>query len=373
MRKKFIVFCLLVLPWAGFDGDGVGEISYIADRATITRNGKTQRADFGSQIENFDSITTAAKGLAEIAVYPETGIDGTIRVQPNTTLYLELSSLRGEQKAAVELLSGSVSAAVKKLAGKSEFAIRGQGVVMGVRGTSFDVATSAAGDVLVTCSEGRVVCTDENGTELAAEPGTAVEKTADGDFRSIPVRVSDIEAFRRNWNAEKIEAFKANAGLVIRDYAARYIDLKAKFDEAYRGLLVRHDILDKWFREDAKNTVGTKVETMREKTALMPALMKIRGVNFLFERVYHRLLELQEYHRQGFGKGYVGGGVNADQFFRRLQNEAGDLENRTGIVRYALKLYAKRNDGVSLFDDLLGGKGPVDSGISEEEDFFKSN
>ena len=370
MKKKWLALCLLALPGAGLLAGNVGEISYLMDRATISRDGKTWAASFGSGVENYDTIRTDARGLAEIGVLPETGVDGLVRVQPKTTLYLDVSTLRGGSKARVELLSGSVSATVKKLAGRSDFTIRSQGVAMGVRGTSFSVTASASGDLLTTCSDGEVLCTDENGARLTAKPGTAVEKTAEGLYRSIPVRVSDLESFRRNWNAEKIEALKSNAGPAIRDYARRYQDLKTGFDEAYRDLLARREILDKWYREDARNGTGTRIETMREKSALMPALMKIRGTLFLFERVYYRLLELRDYHGQGYGAGFVGEGVDADLFFRRLETESRDLENRMETIRYVLKLYAKRNDGVSLFDDLLGGGGPAGDGKSDEDSFF---
>lgn len=368
--KKIVTVLLVMTLAAALFADQVGEISYLADRASITRNGKDLRADFGSPVENYDSIRTADKGLVEIAIFPETGIDGTIRVKPNSTLFLEITSLRSEQKGSVELLSGSVAVAVKKLSGKSKFEIRGQGVVMGVRGTSFEVTTSPAGDILVTCETGRVVCEDESGRSLFAEPGSVVERTAEGDFRNIPVRVSSLEEFRRNWNAEKIEALKSNANRAVRDYAARYMDLKRQFDEAYRGLLMKRDVLDKWFREEARGTTGSTIEVMREKTALMEPLMALRRVSFLFERVYYRLLELEGYHREGHGRGPLGNGMTSDQFFRRMQNEAQDLQERTNIVRYAMKLYAKRNDGVSLFDDLLGGAASSDSSVSEEESFF---
>jgi hypothetical protein len=341
---------------AGFlaAGDEVGEISYMVSGATITRAGKTFKADFGAVVENYDSITTTGKGLVEVTMFPASGINGTIKVQPNSTLYIEISALQGGKKGTVELLSGSVSTTVKKLSPQSKFEVRSQGSVMGVRGTQFDVSGSAAGDILVTCSEGRVSCEDDSGNSLFAEPGTVVERTAEGIFRDIPVRVSDIDKFRQNWDTEKIGAFKANANRAISDYAKRYIDLKTQFDQAYRLLLGQKSVLDKWYREDARNQVGSTMETMKEKSALAAPLLNIKKVIFLFEPVYYRLLELSDLHRQGYGKGSIGNtNTTTDAFFRRLSNESVELKERMANIRYILKLYAKRNAEGSLTDDFF--------------------
>jgi hypothetical protein len=263
--KRIILSALIGLAAAGFlaAGDAVGEISYMVADATITRAGKTFKADFGTIVENYDSITTAGKGLVEVTLFPESGINGTIKVQPNSTLYIEMSALQDGKKGSVELLSGSVSTTIKKLAPKSKFEVRSQGSVMGVRGTRFDVVASAAGDILVTCAEGRVSCEDDSGNSLFAEPGTVVERTAEGIFHDIPVRLSDLETFSQKWNTEKIDVFKVNANKAIADYARRYLDLKSKFDQAYRSLLSQKTILDKWYREDARNQKGSAIEIMR--------------------------------------------------------------------------------------------------------------
>jgi hypothetical protein len=353
--KKMIWAVLICLLSAGVlaAGDQVGEISYMVASATITRAGKTIKADFGTVVENYDSITTTGKGLVEVTLFPESGINGTIKVQPNSTLYIEMSSLQGAKKSSVELLSGSVSTSIKKLSPQSKFQVRSQGSVMGVRGTQFDVAAAAAGDILVTCSEGRVSCENEEGGSLFAEPGTAVEITAEGLFHDIPVRTSDLEKFKQNWNTEKLDVFKTNANRAISDYARRYIDMKIRFDQAYRSLLSQKSVLDKWYREDARGQTGSTMDVMKEKTALAAPLLNIRKAAFLFEPVYYRLLELAELHKQGYGKGSIGNNMTSEQFFRRLANESVELRERMANIRYIQKLYAKRNEDGSLSEDFF--------------------
>ncbi|MDR1933020.1 MAG: FecR family protein [Spirochaetales bacterium] len=351
--KRIILSFLACALSAGFlaAGDGVGEISYMVAKATITRAGKTFNADFGTVVENYDSITTTGKGMVEVTLFPESGINGTIRVQPGSSLYIEMASLQNSRQGSVQLLSGSVSATVKKLSPQSKFEVRVQGSVMGVRGTQFEVLLSVAGDILVTCSEGFVSCEEqEGGNSLFAAPGVVVERTAEGIFHDIPVRLSDIETYRQNWSTEKIEAFKGNANKAIADYARRYIDLKTQFDQVYRNLLSQKTILDKWYREDARNQIGSTVDIMKEKTALAGPLFNIKRVVFLFEPVYFRLLELAQLHAQGHGRGSLAPGLTSDQFFRRLSNESVELNERMANIRYILKLYAKRNEGGILMD-----------------------
>ena len=353
--KRVILAALLCILSAGFlaAGDGVGEISYMVAGATITRAGKTFKADFGTVVENYDSITTTGKGLVEVTLFPESGINGTLRVQPNSTLYIEMSSMQGEKKGSAELLSGSVTSSIKKLSPQSKFEVRSQGSVMGVRGTAFDVTTSITGDVLVTCSEGRVGCSGESGGSFFAEPGSAVEISAEGIFRGIPVSVSSLEKYRQTWTAEKIEAFKPNANRAISDFARRYMDLKNQFDLAYRNLLAQKNILDKWYREDARGQIGSGMDVMKEKTAIAKPLLAIRKVCFLFEPVYYRLLELENLHKQGYGRGPIAPGMTSDQFFYKLGNESVELRERMANIRYILKLYSKRNEDGILSDDFF--------------------
>ena len=369
--KKTLLFAFLVSLAGALFADEVGEITYLQDKADIVRGGKTIAADFGTPVENFDCITTTKQGLAEIAIDASTGIDGSIKIKPGTSMYLDLSSLRTEQKGAVELLAGSVALSVKKLSGKSNLEVRTQSATMGVRGTTFEVSTEAAGEILVSCDSGRVECRDNDGKVLFAEPGMVVEKIPGEQFRNIPIRVSDIESFRKNWHTERIEAFKANAGKAFKFYSDRYLELKAQFDEAYKSLLAKRNVLDKWFKEDARKAQGGKLEVMQEKKALFEPLKNLRRINFLFEKVYYRLLELEEYQSQGLGKGPLGNGYTADQFFNRFRNEAEGLKERMNIVRYSMKLFALRNEGSTPFDGLNEETGPGENSKADEDKFFK--
>jgi len=370
VTKTFWLVFLASFAAAAF-ADEVGEITYLQDKAEIVRGGKTLEADFGSGIEDFDCVTTTKRGIAEIGIDAKTGIQGSIKVKPGTSMYLDISAMKSEQKGGIELLAGSVALTVKKLSGNSNLEVRTQGATMGVRGTTFEVSTEVGGEILVTCDTGRVECKDEDGKVLFAEPGMVVEKVPGVDFRNIPIRVSDIEGFRKNWHAERIEAFKANPMKALRYYSDRYMEMKKQFDDAYKSLLAQRNVLDKWFKEDARKTMGGKLEIMKEKKALLEPLRNLRRVNFLFEKIYYRLLELEDYQKQGYGKGALGNGYSAEQFFSRFRNESVDLRERMNIVRYSMKLFANRNDGSTPFEGISDEPQQQDDSKNEEDKFFK--
>jgi hypothetical protein len=192
-----------------------------------------------------------------------------------------------------------------------------------------------------------VTCTDDEGRELAALPGTVVEKRPGELFRTVPVAVSSLETFRKNWNAERIEALRANALRAIRDLAALYVSLSRDFNASYAELMKRQAVLSKWQEEDRKGKIGGAMDVMQEKKEIVRHLFALRRTLFKFERVYFRLFELKDYHDQGFGRGTIAAGETTTQFFQKLEREKKDMLRKMAVIRYVTKLYALRNDGMA--------------------------
>ncbi|MCF7929821.1 MAG: FecR family protein [Spirochaetales bacterium] len=340
--------------------EALGEVVYVEGGATLVRGEQRYpEIDFGKRVRNFDLIRTGSDGLVEVSLDPSTGLESVITVAPDTEFVFEMQGNESRRKSSLELFTGTVALNVQRLAGTADLEIRSAHTIMGVRGTSFDVSTAPAGELLVTCSTGRVACRFEDGRLLSAEPGNAVEASGDGTFRTIPVAAGDPAAFRRDWLAEKIRAFQANAGQAVSSYAKRYNRLVGQFNRAYQGLQEHAELLDKWIREEAQGERPGRIERMQEKKKIIGSLLEIRKVNFLFERVYYRVLELKSYYEQGYGREPVPGGVDAEVFFRKLERERGDLERKMNRVRMAMRLYARRN----------GGRFPLSGGVflPEEE------
>lgn len=363
-----LILCLIPL----FSEEKIGEIVYLEDEVEVVRNGETidpGDVQIGMEIENFDFLSTSSSGYAEIEIASRRAPAFTVKVSPDTTFFFEINNINGKEKTSLGMITGSLSLRVKKITGARELEVRTESATMGVRGTSFEVTTAPGGEVLITCDEGRVSCTDEEGKELTAEPGRAVEKRPGELFQEVPVAVSDLKSFRRNWYAERFGVFRANALKAIRRYAERYARLKNEFRAAYQGLMGEREVLDKWFQEDRRGKVGAKIEMMREKKRLIGHLFKIRRVLFIFERVYFRLAELNAYHNQGYGKGTIRPGLTTDAFFAAFNREKRELGKQMARVRYIVKLYAGRNQGsfpTGGFGAQQAPFGPEDEG----KDFF---
>jgi hypothetical protein len=341
--------------------DRLGEITYLENELSVVRNNRAMgpaEVEIGMEIQNLDLLKTGKTGYAEV------GLDdpgaATIKLSPVTTFYLERSLVGKGRRTSVGAITGSIAVKVQKLSPGQQVQVATESALMGVRGTTFEVTLSPSGDLLVSCSEGEVLCREEGGAEVSAVPGTVVSQPAGEDFQRVPVAVSDLARFRQEWYAERLEVLKANPLKAIRFYALRYAALRDRFNRAYSGLAAERQVLAKWYDEDRRGQVGGNMEILREKRRIIRHLLELRKVLFVFERVHFRLTELEGYYRQGYGEGTLQGSLTSRAFFQALERDREVLERRMAEVRYVTKLYARRNQGVF----------PTDRDLESEQDFF---
>ncbi len=361
-----VAACLLVLSLPCFGAEIIGEAVYLEGDVTVVRDGEELDASdvqIGMDVANFDLVKTGPQALAEIKITSSKSPAMTIKVSPETAFTFELSKMGTKSASSIGLLKGSLTLKVSKLTGTQAVNVKTESVAMGVRGTEFTVAAPSTGDILVTCDEGEVVCTEDDGAELAITPGKVVEKREGERFRAIPVAVSDLETFRKNWSTERIGSLKANALRAIQNYARQYMALSAELNSNFQLLMKQQTILNKWAQEDTAGKPGGKMDAMKEKKAVVGALFKLRKTAFRFERIYYRLLELREYYDQGYGKGNVDAGMSVDQFFKRMDAERKELERKMNKIRQIARQYADRNEG-------RAPTGAFDDTEEDEEDFF---
>lgn len=365
----FFVGALALANSPLYAANRIGEAVYLEGEVGVVRDSEeldSSDVQVGMNVENFDLIKTGSEALAEVRISASNAPKINVKVAPNTRFSFEISKLGGAQQSSIGLLTGSLTLKVAKLTGAQQVKVRTDSAAMGVRGTEFTVASPPSGDILITCDDGEVSCTDEDGNRFTAAPGTAIEKTAGERLRSVPVAVSDLATFRKNWLEERITALRVNALPAIRAYAVRYEALSEQFARNYDELMKRKTVISKWALEDKKGVSGGRMEVMKEKKQVIGALLKLRKTLFLFERIYYRLLELETYHEMGYGKGLIRSGYTTEQFFNRMKGERKTLEARMASIRFIAKLYAKRNDGsvpTGAFDEEPG----------EDDDFFSGS
>jgi hypothetical protein len=370
---KIGCFALALVLLAGLPAAAqaeIGAIAYMEEGVEIDRNRETIPAwdvFIGMGVENYDLMRTDGTGYAEVELDSPRSAPSIVKISPNTSFYFEMNKIGRDDTTTIGLITGSLSVKVAKLSGRQNVEVATESALMGVRGTDFDVTLSPGGDILVTAEEGRVSCIDDSGQELFAEPGRVVEKRPGELFREVPVAVSDLETFQREWYAEQLEVFKANALGAIKFYAGRYLRLKSRFDSAYGDLQGNTQILRKWYEEDRHGRIGGRMESMREKKELIGELLELRKILYMFERVYFRLIELEGYYREGYGRGQIEPGLSSAAFFNRFNREKRELGEKMAELRYITKLYAKRNDGNFPTDLFEQGE---EEFFGEEESFF---
>jgi len=370
---KIGCFALALVLLAGLPAAAqaeIGAIAYMEEGVEIDRNRETIPAwdvFIGMGVENYDLMRTDGTGYAEVELDSPRSAPSIVKISPNTSFYFEMNKIGRDDTTTIGLITGSLSVKVAKLSGRQSVEVATESALMGVRGTDFDVTLSPGGDILVTAEEGRVSCIDDSGEELFAEPGRVVEKRPGELFREVPVAVSDLETFQREWYADRLEVFKANALGAIKFYAGRYMRLKSRFDSAYGDLQGNTQILRKWYEEDRHGRMGGRMESMREKKELIGELLELRKILYMFERVYFRLIELEGYYREGYGRGQIEQGLSSAAFFNRFNREKRELGEKMAELRYITKLYAKRNNGNFPTDLFEQGE---EEFFGEEDSFF---
>jgi len=354
MTTKKILLLLISLVSVGLGSlwaleDEIGQIVYLEGTVDIIRNAKvlgSGEVGFGTIVQNMDQIKVGRDGFVEITLDENTGVPCTITIRANSALVFDISSLQKKQSANVDLLAGSVGLKVSKLSSGNKLNVQTGTASMGVRGTQFEVSFAVSGDVLLSTSEGDVECITEDGNTLHSIPGLVIEGSSDNNWTSQEVAVGDLGSFRAQWMAKKIDAFKANPGKATLQYAQAYLKHIEDFNAAYTELFRQRDVINKWIREDRIGTLGTNIEQMKEKKALIASLRKLRTTMIMLERIYYRLDELEGLYRQGIAaSGQISRGMSVAAFFNRFAGERKTLAQKMADVSYVTKLYAKRNNG----------------------------
>jgi hypothetical protein len=342
-----ILSAVAILPAAAQD---LGQLTYLDGDIGVVRNGEaleSSSVQIGLGIENFDLVKAGPGASAEIQISPQVAPRMTVSVSENTQFTFELSKIGKKAQGTIGLISGSLGLKMSKLAASQGIAVKTESTLMSVRGTSFSVEAPASGDVLVTCDEGEVVCTDESGQNVSALPGAVIEKASAQRMRKLAVAAGDLPAFRKRWVGERLAAFRTGALPAIRANAALYEKLRADLVRDDTELLAKGAFISRWSQEHRARKIGSRAQVEKEKKQIAAILKRLRATLFRLERVYYRLEQLERLHAAGFGKGEVSPGLSTDEFFQRLALERRDTEARMARVRFVAKLYTERDGGTA--------------------------
>lgn len=331
---------------SAFAEDAIAAVDFLDGPVSLSREGVPLKSlSIGDDLFDGDRIVTGAGGSLVIALDKSTGMSGTIKVSQRTTLYLELSAVKGERQTQAELIAGQLAVKVKRLSGSPGLSVATEGAVAAVRGTEFGVTLSDSGSALVDCSEGEVLCSDESGQESAL-PGQAVEKREGERLARRAVALADYKAFKEKWLADESAAFKRNAPRAARLIALRYNELETRLAALHEELL-KSGALRRWGEERAAKRPSQVPEGQlkAELAELGPKLAEARRLLGSMERIDARVEELE---------GFVGDDESilaekvrprftVGDFFKRFDAEKERNAKRTAWLRLASRMYRLRS------------------------------
>lgn len=356
LRIVFAFLLAAALPLGALDE--VGEIAYLAGRVEVVRDGEPLEAKAvraGLALENFDLLKTGSDGELEVRLAAPSVPAATIRVLPRTQFSLEIGKVGTRQQTTLDLVAGSVSLKCAKLTGSQSVKVLTEGAALGVRGTGFTVSAPATGDLLVTCDEGEVELTADDGSTLVAAAGEAIERPRGGKLARLVLAGMAIEKAREVWLADRTAAWQRDPIAFLRWnallYGAQLGRFNRQFAEVWRS---RKNVFDAWREEDRAGILGKGIAALRERVALQREVRELRAALFRLERTYVRLLEVRDYCEERGISGCIGFLRTTTGLFARLERERGRIEARRALVRWIARRYALRNDGrvpLGAFDD----------------------
>ena len=347
MRRSILAVLLACAALAAADAQTIGEITYLEGRVQIVRGGATLDAKLvkeGLDLANFDLLKTGGDGAVELRITSAAAPATTVTVSPRTQFSLEIGRVGARQQTTVDLVAGGVAVKCAMLTGSQALRVITEGAALGVRGTSFTVSAPASGDILVTCDEGEVECTDEKGATLAASAGEAIEKAAGRPLARLAAAAAALADARRAWLDRQAADLKRDPLKLVAAFRTLLNRELCSFDRQYRSFVRYQRIFDAWDAEDRTGAARRPIAQLGEKVTLAVRLWALRRTLFRLERTWVRLLELKEYCEERQISGRVGL-QKSQTFFRLLEARGKGIELRRALIRWRSLQFALRNDG----------------------------
>ena len=135
----------------------IAQFEMTSGAVSLTRAGAAQAApEPGDPLFNGDLIRTGEKGRAVIAIDRTSGFSGTLTINTSSTVYISTKLVKEEPRTTLDLMNGSVSSKITKLAGTPGMVVSTGDSAFAVRGTEFEIAISINESILAICLEGMI-------------------------------------------------------------------------------------------------------------------------------------------------------------------------------------------------------------------------
>lgn len=192
--KKTLLACIMLALFTVVLYGQEGRIVYLEGDVSIRRGTVLLPADFGSRLQQGDSVSTGPDSVAII----RTDQGGEIKLREETVLRLD----NLQEETRVHLDQGGLFSKIAKLIGRS-YTVTTPSVAAGVRGTEFFIAYGRTveenPDVWLCVNEGSVAVVVDSGDEVLVNEGEGVNILSGS-------RITDPRFFpwteNLNWNTD---------------------------------------------------------------------------------------------------------------------------------------------------------------------------
>ena len=270
------------------------EIVDIDGSVSISRNGEfldEYDVDYGTEILAYDIIQTGSDGYAEIAVVTPVSPEVSVRIMENTTLFMEHVIKKQSPETSINIQRGAVQTRAAALIRGGQLNIKTDSSVMGVRGTLFSVVTAPDTSLLVTCREGKVLCST-NGEDSYIQPGSIFERRSEGNYTIKELPSDQIDSYVDDWKQERLDALMINGAVSLQHYADLYLKSAPGFLETFAELSSKREIFNKWEEIIRKKESVSMGEATRDKISLSNGIIRLRSRLPMMEHIYYTLYDL---------------------------------------------------------------------------------
>jgi len=323
----------------------IGALDYIKGTVSLVRQGEAVPSPSpGDPLYDGDLLTTDASSSVSIAMDPSSGFGGTIVINPGTTFYLKRAIVEDQPKTRLDLMTGSLSAKVSKIAGTPTLGVLTGQSIFGVRGTEFEVALSLNASLLAICEEGQVAVSTD-GSESPLPAGQAIQQTSGASFTPVSFDPTSIRDLRGRWLDDEGAAFRNAPIKALSVFEGIYTEHAGAILRETRALAL-DPVFRKWVEEKQNGVMPDPLDptVLREKKEIAPELISLAKHFAVFERVWWRLRDMVEVVRSGeFSRMEIRKGLSVQDFVRTFDRESHDLERAIFAYRQALALYGERS------------------------------
>lgn len=337
----------------------IGVVAYVSGSLSLVRQGdEGPPLGPGDQVFDGDLLRTTPTSKASLSMDPSSGFSGSIAINPGTTFYLSRAALQGQPSTTLELMSGSLSAKVSKIAGKPRLDVSTGTSIFGVRGTEFEIALSVNDSLLAVCEEG-VVTLSVKDAQADIPAGQAYQRQSGAGFVPLATQPADLRDLRAKWIEGEGQIFRAAPLKALAALESRYTDhVQAILDET--KALALDPVYRQWLRE---RRAGAKIDpldpaVLKQKKDIAPKLISLAKRIAVFERAWWRLQDMVEIVRDGqFSKNEIRKGLAVAAFVKAFDRDRPEIATAIFIYRRALGLYLERSPDSDDFISVLASGG----------------